>query len=140
MLICKQGVLHPLPQDSDWSSEAWDGTKAKAREQSKSLRDFNDSKPQTNMEQTTDIDKVAFSKLQIRQSNLKEELLEVTKSLIPPSPMTEAPEDMIENTNGEWLSEAEKSLQREKKSMNCMNKYTWASSVMKERATQILTA
>ena len=42
---CKQGVLHPLPQNSDWSSEDWDDTKAKAREQGKSLIDFNDPKP-----------------------------------------------------------------------------------------------
>ena len=42
---CKQGAPHPLPQDSDWSSEDWDSTKAKAREQSISLIDFNDSKP-----------------------------------------------------------------------------------------------
>ena len=73
-LYCKQGVLHPFPQESDWSSKDWDGTKTKAREQNNSLIDFNDPKPQTNIDQTTDIDKVAFSKLQIRQSSLKEEL------------------------------------------------------------------
>ena len=69
---CKQGAPHPLPQDSNWSRKDWDGTKTKAREQSKSLIDFNGPKPQTNMEQTMDIDEVAFSKLQIRQSDLKE--------------------------------------------------------------------
>ena len=41
---CEQGALHPLPQNSDWSSEDWNGTKAKARKQSKSLIDFNDHK------------------------------------------------------------------------------------------------
>ena len=41
-LYCEQGALHPSPQDLDWSCEDWDGTKAKAREQSKSLIDFND--------------------------------------------------------------------------------------------------
>ena len=85
---CEQGALHPSPQNSDWLSEDWDGTKAKAREQSKSLIDFNDPKPQTSTEQTTDIDEVAFSKLQIEQIDLKEELLEVAKSLILPPPMT----------------------------------------------------
>ena len=80
---CKQGAPHPLPQDLDWSSKDLDSTKAKAREQSKSLIDFNDPKPQTNMEQTTDIDKLAFSKLQIRQSDLMEEPLEVMTPLIP---------------------------------------------------------
>ena len=63
---CEQGAPHPSSQESDWSSKDWDGTKAKAREQNKSLIDFNDPKPQTNMEQTTDINEVAFSKLQIR--------------------------------------------------------------------------
>ena len=58
---CKQGVLHPSPQESDWSSEDWDGTKAKAREQNNSLIDFNEPKLQTKTDQTTDIDKVAFS-------------------------------------------------------------------------------
>ena len=63
------------------------------------------------MEQTMDIDEVAFSKLQIRQSNLKEEPLKVITSLIPP-PTTEASADAMENTDGEGLSEAEKRLQR----------------------------
>ena len=110
---CKHGALHPLPQDSDWSSKDWDGIKAKAREQNKSLIDFNDPKAQTNMVQTTDIDEVAFSKLQIGQSDPKEELLEVTKSLIPLPSMTEALEDVTEDTNREGLLEVEKRLQRE---------------------------
>ena len=75
---CKQGTLHPSPQDSNWSSEDWDSTKAKAKKQSKSLIYFNDPEPQTNTEKTMDIDEVAFSKLQIGQSNLKGEPLEVT--------------------------------------------------------------
>ena len=28
---CKQGALHPSPQESDWSSKDWDGTKAKTK-------------------------------------------------------------------------------------------------------------
>ena len=92
------------------------------REQSKSLIDFNDSKPQTNMEQTTDIDEVAFSKLQIRQSDPREELLEMTKSLIPPPPATEVPEKAKENTNREELSEVEKKLQREEEQYELYDK------------------
>ena len=65
------------------------------------------------MEETTFIDKVAFSKLQIRQSDLKEELIEVMKSLIPPPQVTETPDDVTEHTNGEELLEAEKRLQKE---------------------------
>ena len=67
-----QGTPHPLPQEPEWSSEDWDGTKAKAREQNKSLIDFYDSKSQIKTEQTMDIDEVAFSKLQIGQSDPRE--------------------------------------------------------------------
>ena len=42
---CKQDAPHPMPQNSDWLSKDWDGIKAKIREQSKSLIDFNDPKP-----------------------------------------------------------------------------------------------
>ena len=65
------------------------------------------------MEQTTDIDEVAFSKLQIGQSDLKEEPLEVTNSLIPPPSTMEILGDMTENTDEEGLMEAERRLQRE---------------------------
>ena len=110
---CEQDALHPSPQESDWSSKDWDGTKAKAREQNDSLLDFNDPKPQTNTGQTTDTEEVAFNNLQIRQSDLKEELVEVMKSLIPPPEVTEIPGEVTENTNREELSEVEKRLQKE---------------------------
>ena len=51
--------------------------------------------------------------MQIRQSDLKEELIEVTDSLIPPPPKTETPGDMTGNIEGEELLEAEKRLQQE---------------------------
>ena len=65
------------------------------------------------MQQTMDIDKVVFGKLQIRQSNLKEEPLKVMKSLIPKPPITEAPEEVTKNTDGEELLKEDKRLQRE---------------------------
>ena len=77
------------------------------------LVDFSDPEPKADTEQTTDIDKVPFSKLQIGQDNQKEEPLEVTESLVPPPPITEASDNTVENTNGEELMEAEKRLQRE---------------------------
>ena len=119
---CKQGVLHPSPQEFDWPSKDRDGTKAKAREQNKSLIDFNDPKPQTNMEQTTDIDKVGFSKLQIGQDDLKEEPLVVARLLIPQPTVTEPLEQVIENTNGEGLLEVEKRLQREEEHHELYNR------------------
>ena len=74
------------------------------------------------MEQTADTDKVAFSKLQIGQSDPQEEPLEVTTLLIPPPPTTEALGDMIENTNREGLSEAEKRLQRDEEQYELYNR------------------
>ena len=94
----------------DWSSEDWDGTMAKAREQTDTLIDFNEPRPQTNNDKTTDVNEVAFSKLQIRQSDPKEEPIEVMDSLIPPPPLMETSGDTTGNTNREELSEAEKRL------------------------------
>ena len=65
------------------------------------------------MEETTAIHEVAFSELQIRQSNLKEEPIEVMTSVSPPPQVTETPGEVTENTNEEELLEAEKKLQKE---------------------------
>ena len=103
---CKQGALHPSPQELDLSNKDLDGTKTKAREQKNSLIGFNGPEPQTIIDQTTDIDEVAFSKLQIGWSDSREEPKNVMKSLIPPPQVTG-------NINGEELSQAEKRLQKE---------------------------
>ena len=109
---CKQGALHLSPQELDWSSKDWDGTKAKVKEETNSLTDYNTLKPQTNIDPKADVDKIAFSKLQIRQGDLKEKLVEVTDMLIPP-PMTKTPEDIVEKSNSDKLSKAERKLQQE---------------------------
>ena len=109
---CEQGAPHPSPQESDWWSEDWVSTKAKAREQIDTLMDYNTPRPQTDFDQATDVNKVAFSKLQIGHSNLKEELIEVTDSLIPP-PLTEIPEDRAGENDSEELSKVERKLQQE---------------------------
>ena len=106
---------HPSPQVLDWSSKDWDGTMAKAREQTNTLMDYNTPRPQTDIDQTTDVNEVAFSKLKIRQSNPKEELIEVTDSLIPP-PLIVTPEDMEGKNGSKELSEAERKLQQEEES------------------------
>ena len=31
--FCKQGAAHPSPQESDWSSEVWDGTKTETKKE-----------------------------------------------------------------------------------------------------------
>ena len=48
---CKQGAPHPSPQESDGSSEEWDGTQAKVREETNTLMDNNSPRPQTNIDQ-----------------------------------------------------------------------------------------
>ena len=102
-----------MPQNLDWLSKDWDGIKAKAKEKNKSLIDFNDPKPKTDMEQTMNIDKIPFSRLQIGQDVQKDEPLEVTDLLVPPPLITETLEDMTENNDREGLMEAERKLQRE---------------------------
>ena len=119
---CKQGALHPLPQNLDWSSNDWDGVKAKNREQGKSLIDLSDPKPKMDKEQTTDVDEVPFSKLQIGQDNQKAEPLEVMESLVPPPTTTEASGNTIEDTNGEELMEAERRLQGEEEKYEMYNR------------------
>ena len=96
----------------DWPSEDWDGTKAKAKEQTNSWTDNNMPKPWTDVDQMTDVDKIPFSKLQIRQNNPKEKLVEVAGSLLPP-PMTKALEDTIQKNDHDDLSEAERKQQQE---------------------------
>ena len=49
---CRQGALHPSPQESDWSSEDWDGTKAKVREQTVTLTEYNAPRLQTDIDKT----------------------------------------------------------------------------------------
>ena len=78
---CKYEVPHPSPEPLDWSSEDWDGEKAKAREQ-KSLIDFMPPKPDTN-QQTMDVrvdkketvttDDIPFQKLITYSDNPDEE-------------------------------------------------------------------
>ena len=62
MLICEQGALHPSPQEMDWSSEDWDGTMVKRKEETNLLMDWDLPKPQPNINQKTDIDGLALSK------------------------------------------------------------------------------
>ena len=112
VLLLQAGALHPSPQESDWSSEDWDGTKAKAKEQTNSLMDSNTLKPQTDFDQRTDVNEIPFSKLQTRQNDPKEKLVEVMDSLIPPPP-TKAPEDTIHQNNSDNLSEVERKQQQE---------------------------
>ena len=112
---CKQGAPHPSSQESVWSIKDWDGTKAKRKEETKEtnlLSDWDLPKPKPNINQKTDIDELALSKLQVGQNDLKEEQVNVTESLIPLL-TTKALEEMTEKTDDE-LTKAEKRDQQEK--------------------------
>ena len=125
---CKYEAPHPSPEPSDWSSEDWDGEKAKAREQ-KSLIDFMLPKPDTD-QQTMDMmvdkketvmtDDIPFQKLTIQSDNPDKESPEVTDTLIPPpetsaeTPVTDtAKSDDSTETHYKTLTEQELRLQRE---------------------------
>ena len=111
---CKQGALHPSPQESNWSSKDWDRTKATRKEQTKEtklLLDWDLPKPQANINQKTDIDGLALGRLQIQQNVPKEEQVDVTESLIP-LPTTKALEETTKKTDDE-LTRAEKRDQQE---------------------------
>ena len=68
---------------------------------------YNMPKSQTDIDQKMVVDEIAFSKLHIRLSDPKQELVEETDSLILP-PMTKASEDMVEKNDSDELSEAER--------------------------------
>ena len=105
----EQVALHPSPQELDWSSKDWDRTKAKRKEGTKEtnlLSDWDLPKPQPDIDQKTDVDGLALSKLQIGQNDPKEEQVNVAELLIP-LPTTKAPEETTEKTNNE-LTEVEK--------------------------------
>ena len=111
--FCRQNAPLPSPHEPDRSSEDWDGTKAKAREQTYSLIKFIKPNPQTKKDQIMALDDIDFSKLNLRQDDPKEEKTEVTDSLIPPPAKTETSEDKTKDTNREDLSVLEKRLQIE---------------------------
>ena len=98
--------------------------------------DFNTPRPKTDIDKTTDVNKVAFSKLKIGQSNLKEEPIEMTDALVPPS-LTETPRDMSGKNNGKELSEAERKLQQEEEKYDlCQRIYMGQLSEEEESDTE----
>ena len=63
------------------------------------------------MEKTTGIDEIPFSKLQIGQDDQMKEPVEVMESLVPLPPTTETLEDMTKNTDGERVTEVERTME-----------------------------
>ena len=129
---CKYEAPHPSPDPLDWSSEDWEGEKAKAKEQ-KSLIDFMPSKPDSDQQmmdvtidkdETVMTDDTLFQRLTIQSDNPTEETPEVTDMLMPllevsaETPVAEnlatdiAKTDDSMETHYEILTEQELRLQR----------------------------
>ena len=117
----KYKTPHPSPISLDWSSEDWDGEKAKAREQ-RSLIDFDPSKPDlrqmTNSETVNDL---PIQNLTIQEDRKEEESPEVTDTLVLPAETSAAmpvmdetkQENIVEEKDIEGLTDQEKMLQKE---------------------------
>ena len=111
-LFCKQGTLHPSPQESDWLSEDWDVTKTETKKETREtnlLSDWDSPKSQSEPDPRTEVDKLDIDKLHIEQDGPKEEHVEVTISLIP-LPMSEE-ENATKEEATEELTEVEKRYQ-----------------------------
>ena len=95
----KQDAPHPSPIHLDWSSEDWDGDKAKEQ---KSLIALDFPKLNRDPDQTTDIDTVHFHNLSLGQDRQKaEEPVKLTQSLVPLPTDTTNVEDAAKDEPGE---------------------------------------
>ena len=122
---CKYEAPHPSQEPSDWSSEEWDGEKAKAREQ-KPLIDFMPPKQGTDLQMMEVMaDDISFQKLTLQSDDPHKNSLEVMDTLIPlleastETPVAEASatdtakSDDSTKTHYKMLSEQELRTQRE---------------------------
>ena len=90
--FCKQSILLPSPQESDWTDEDWTRGHTKTQKpvgETNPLSDRDLSSPQYNPDSKPEVDKINMDKLGIDHDNPQEELIQVTDSLILPSTMDE---------------------------------------------------
>ena len=67
-----KALPHSLPQESDWSDEDWDGTKAKAQKETGEtnlLSDWDLPKPQSEPNSKPKVDKLDIDKLHVEQNS-----------------------------------------------------------------------
>ena len=110
--FCKQGTQHRSPQESDWSSKDWDGTKTETKKETGETNLLSDQdwpKPQSEPDPRTEVDKLHIDKLHIEQDSPKEEQVEVTDLLIP-LPTSEEEKATMEGTMGETMEETMEEL------------------------------
>ena len=92
LLILQQNVLHPSPQESDWSDEDWTRrhtSTQKETEETNLLSDCNLPKPQSEPNSKPEVDKLDMDKLVLEHDNPQEEEIQVTDSLTLPHTMDE---------------------------------------------------
>ena len=109
--FCKQNILHPSPQGSDWSDNDW--TRAhestqKEMEETNLLSDWELPKHQSEPDSKPEVDKLDMGKLHLEHDNPQEEQIKVTNSLIPPPTM-----DKEEKAITEEMVEVETRYQEE---------------------------
>ena len=92
-------------------------------------------KPQPNINQKTDIDGLALSKMQIGQNDSKEEQVNVTELLIPLL-TTKALEEMTEKTDDELTKVEKRDQQEEEKYMMYQRTYIGQLSEEEESNTE----
>ena len=120
---CKYEAPHPSSIPSDWSSEDWDGEKAKVREQR--LLIYLDL-PKPDPRQMTDseiLNELPIQNLTIQEDRKEgEKLPEITDTLVPPLeasatiPIMEEmkQENTVEKKDAEGLTDQEQKLQKDK--------------------------
>ena len=83
-LFCRQQVPHPLLDQSDWSTEDWDGDQAKARKQNPIVK-FDIPRPKSDNSTLNLVDSLPFQGLTIGTDEPDEKALEVSTIPIPPT-------------------------------------------------------
>ena len=74
--FCKQHILHPSPQESDWSDEDWTGEHTNTQKitgETNLLSDWDLPKPQSNPTSNPEVDKINMDKLSLEHDNPQEE-------------------------------------------------------------------
>ena len=92
------------------------------------------SKAQTDIDQKLDVDDLAFNKLQIRQSDLKEKTVDMTDSLVLP-PSTKGLEDTAEKNDKDELSKGERK-QKQEEEMYMVYQRTYIGEVSEEEESE----
>ena len=127
LLIFQENILHPSPQESDWSGRDWTGGHTKTQKQTGEtnlLSDWDLPKPQTNPNSKLEVDKINMDKLNIEHDNSQQEQIQVTDSLILPPTMEE---EEKATTEEKWMLRQD--TNKKKKNMNYNRRSMWTSSV-----------